>query len=261
MSGNGWGSLAGKVVCIAGASRGIGRAVAEDMAQHSAKLLLLARSEHLEQTAQSLRATTDVLATTADIGRLEDVQPAVESALNRWGRIDVLINCAAILGATGEIWNTDAPSWYDAVHVNLLGTYNMMRSVLPHMVAAKNGKVVNFAGGGAAYGYPNFSAYGCSKAAVVRLTETVAMECEPHNVQVNAVAPGAIETELLASLRAAGGEVRTVGSMDQAVRLVRFLASPASGTLTGRFIHARDSYTDWPQSLPRDHYTLRRIPA
>jgi len=231
------------------------------MARHSAKLLLLARSPQLQQTADELKAHTCVLAVQTDIASLDEVRSAVDQAVSRWGSIDVLVNCAAILGATGEIWKSDATAWVDAVRVNLMGTFHTMHAVLPHMIAMRRGKVINFAGGGAAYGYPMFSAYGCSKAAIVRLTETVSMECEPYNVQVNAVAPGAIETGLLASVRAAGGEVRTVGTMDQAVNLVRFLASPASGTLTGRFIHARDSYTEWPESLPRDHYTLRRIPA
>jgi NAD(P)-dependent dehydrogenase (short-subunit alcohol dehydrogenase family) len=255
------GVLSGKVVCIAGASRGIGRAVAEDMAHLSAKLLLLSRSDQLQPITDSLTPLTEVLAARTDIGRMEDVRQAIETAHNKWGRIDVLINCAAVLGSTGEIWKSDPDEWYDALRVNLIGSYHTMRAVLPHMIAARNGKIINFAGGGAAYGYPKFSAYGCSKAAIVRLTETVSLECEPYNVQVNAVAPGAIETDLLASVRAAGGEVRTVGTMDQAVRLVRFLASPESGTLTGRFIHARDSYSEWPESLPRDQYTLRRIPA
>jgi 3-oxoacyl-[acyl-carrier protein] reductase len=247
--------LSGKVVCVAGASRGIGKAVAEDMALHSAKLLLLARTEQDGLTG------ADVITTCADISDMAEVRQAVEKAYDRWGRIDVLVNCAAVLGATGEIWNSDPEEWYEAVRVNLIGSYNTMRAVLPQMISARSGKIINFAGGGAAYGYPKFSAYGCSKAAIVRLTETVSMESEPYNVQVNAVAPGAIETELLASVRAAGGEVRTVGTMDQAVRLVRFLASPESGTLTGRFIHARDSYTEWPETLPKDQYTLRRIPA
>jgi 3-oxoacyl-[acyl-carrier protein] reductase len=240
-NGNSNKEFAGKVVCIAGASRGIGKAVAEAFASEGAHMLLLARSMG------------------CDITRFEDVRSTIDDAVARWSRLDVLVNCADILGATGEIWTTDPESWAGAVHANLVGTYHTMRAALPHMTRARSGKIINFAGGGAAYGYPRFSAYGASKAAVVRLTETAAMECEPYNVQVNVIAPGAVETDLLRAVRAAGGEVKTVGTMEQAVELVLYLASEASGHLTGRFIHARDSYREFPPRMPADAYTLRRV--
>ena len=251
----------GQVVCITGASRGIGRAVAVAMAARGAKLLLLARSAQLAETAAVLPKSAEVLAVQGDVGQYGQVDAAISSAVARWGRIDTVINCGAVLGATGKFWETDPAQWADAIQVNLIGTYHTMRSAIPHMIKAGAGKIVNFAGGGAAYGYPNFSGYGSSKAAVVRLTETVAMETAAHNIQVNVIAPGAIETDMLREVRAAGGEVRSVGSMDQAIQLVVFLASPASNHLSGRFVHARDSYTEWPVDLPDGHYMLRRIPS
>ncbi len=247
------------VVCIAGASRGIGRAAAEAFASQGARLLLLARSRELLDVAKELSSRTEVLAVQCDISKFEPVHTAVEKAIQQWGRIDVLVNTAAILGSTGEIWTTDPEQWAAAVNVNLVGTYNTMRAVLPHMIEARSGKIVNFAGGGAAYAYPLFTGYGSSKAAVVRLTETVAMECAPFGIQVNAIAPGAVETEMLRAVRAAGGEVRTVGSMQQAVDLVLFLAAAGSDHVSGRFIHARDCYREFPAAMMADSYTLRRV--
>lgn len=251
--------FAGQIVCIAGASRGIGRALAEAFADAGASLLLLARSEEVRSFAKELERRCQVEAASCDISQYAPVEEAVGKAVKRWGKIDVLVNTAAVLGATGEIWKSDPAEWDAAVRVNLLGTYHTMRAVLPHMVSAKSGKIVNFAGGGAAYGYPLFSAYGASKAAVVRLTETVAMECAPFGIQVNVIAPGAIETSLLKSVRAAGGEVRTVGKMEQAVDVVLFLASNHSDHLSGRFIHAKDQYREFSPDLPADAYTLRRV--
>jgi 3-oxoacyl-[acyl-carrier protein] reductase len=219
----------------------------------------LARSKEVHVVAESLAGSTDVIALECDITNFAAVEAAVAAGMDRWGRIDSLVNCAAVLGATGEIWKTDPAEWQRALNVNLIGTYHTMRAVLPHMVSARSGRIVNFAGGGAAYGYPLFSGYAASKAGVVRLTETVATECAAYNVQVNVIAPGAIDTDLLRAVRSAGGEVRTLGRMEEAVALVVYLASGDSNHITGRFIHARDSYRDWPQVLPEELYTLRRV--
>lgn len=251
--------FSGYVVCVTGASRGIGKAVAEDFAAHGARLLLLARSGALLETAAQLQDKAEVLAIRCDVARFGLVRKAVEAAIARWARVDVLVNAAAVLGATGELWTTDPETWSAAIRVNLVGTYHTMRAVLPYMISARRGKIINFTGGGAAYGYPKFSAYAASKVAVVRLTETAALELAPYNVQVNVIAPGAIETDMLKGVRAAGGEIRTVGTMDQAVALVLFLASSESDHISGRFIHAKDSYRKFKPDMPLDSYTLRRV--
>jgi 3-oxoacyl-[acyl-carrier protein] reductase len=239
-------SLEDRVVLVTGGSRGIGRAAAESLREHGAKLVVMARS-------------ADEDAVRGDVSNPADVQRAVDTALDRFGRVDVLVNAAAILGPTGPVWETDPTAWLETIQANLFGTYAAMRAVLPHMIRQNRGKIINFAGGGAAYGYPRFTAYAASKVAVVRLTETVAQECAEYNIQVNAVAPGAIETEMLKAVRAAGGEVRSVGTMDQPVALVLFLASDQSDHITGRFIHAKDTYREFAPDMPADHYTLRRV--
>jgi NAD(P)-dependent dehydrogenase (short-subunit alcohol dehydrogenase family) len=253
------GALAGKVAVVTGASRGIGRAVAEALAHSGARLLLIARSDSVKSTADELSAHAEVVGARCDVAKWSDVAAAVELAVKQWQRIDVLVNAAAVLGATGELWKTDPEDWNRAIDANLRGTYHTMRAVLPHMIRERSGSIVNFAGGGAAYGYPRFSAYAASKVAVVRLTETVALECEPYGIKANVIAPGAIETEMLQAVRAAGGEVRTVCGIDEPVQLVMFLASPASDHVSGRFIHARDDYRNWQAPLAQDIYTLRRV--
>ena len=248
-----------KVVCITGASRGIGRAAAKAFAEQGARLLLLARSEDVFKVAGELGTQTEVLARRCDVADAAEVGLAVEAAVERWGRVDILINAAAILGPAGDLWTTGPDQWFETVRVNLFGTYNTMRAVLPHMIRHNSGKIMNFAGGGAAYGYPRFTAYAASKVAVVRISETLAQECAGYNIQVNSIAPGAIDTEMLRAVRAAGGEVRSVGTMDQPVTMLLFLASTESDHITGRFIHAKDSYQEFLPDLPADTYTLRRV--
>jgi len=249
----------GAAVGVVGASRGIGRAVARAFAERGARLLLMARSEALDEAAREMTGAAETLAVRCDIADEAGVRGAIGQAEDRWGALDVLVNAAAVLGPTGETWQTDPLEWEQTIRANLVGPYFAIRAALPGMIARRRGKIVNFAGGGAAYGYPRFSAYGTAKAGLVRLTETLALECAPHNVQVNIVAPGAIETELLAAVRAAGGEVRTTGRMADAVAVVLYLASRAADGVSGRFLHARDAYRDFPPVLPQELYTLRRV--
>ncbi len=246
------------VVCLTGASRGIGEALAQSFAKAGSPVILLARSEAIFEVAEAVRPDAPVFAAACDVSKYGEVEKAIEEGVRQLGPVEVLVNAAAVLGSTGEIWQSDPAEWAAAIEANLLGTYNCMRVVLPAMIEARRGKIINFAGGGAAYGYPRFSAYASSKVAVVRLTETVAAEAAPYNVQVNVIAPGAIETEMLKAVRRAGGEVRSLGTMDQPVALVQFLASPESNHVSGRFIHAKDDYRSW-QSLDESAYTLRRV--
>jgi 3-oxoacyl-[acyl-carrier protein] reductase len=152
-----------------------------------------------------------------------------------------------------------------------------MQQVLPHMMARHQGKVVNLSGGGATSPRPNFSAYGASKAALVRLTETVAEEVRSYNIQVNAVAPGAINTrmlyEVLQAGEAAGGELEAAqrqeaeggASAEVAARLTAFLVSPASDKLSGKLISApHDGWQSWTNAeldrlSAKPWFTLRRM--
>jgi NAD(P)-dependent dehydrogenase (short-subunit alcohol dehydrogenase family) len=172
----------------------------------------------------------------------------------------------------------DTAEWLSAIHVNLLGTMLMCQAVLPGFRARAYGKIINFSGGGATSPRPRFSAYAASKAAVVRFTENLAQELDGTGIFVNAVAPGAVNTRMLAEVLAAGPE--KVGSSafsdaqkqqrqggtspDRAAELCCMLLSPEGDGITGRLISA--VWDNW-ESLPThkselngtDVYTLRRI--
>ena len=243
-----------KVICITGASGGIGGAIADFFLKKSASLILVSRS------TPRFTPAGNVLIFTGDISNRAFVKKFVAESIKKFKKIDVLVNAAAILGPIGPLYECDPGQWEETIRVNLVGTFLTMREIVPHMVCSKRGKVINFAGGGAAYSYPRFSAYGSSKAAVVRFTEIAADELAEHNVQVNVIAPGAVDTKMLAAVKKAGGEVRNEVPVELPVKLVAFLASSASDHLTGRFIHSREEYEKFGRDLEPDLYKLRRKP-
>lgn len=249
--------LENKVIVITGAGRGIGKAIAQSFAEDKSKLSLISQSENVYKTADSL--STETISFKGDVSDHSFCKQAMADTIKRFGQIDVLVNAAAIIGPTGEVHLTQPEDWSKTIQVNLIGTYNMTKEALNVMIPNKIGKIINFAGGGAAYAFPNFSAYACSKAAAVRFTETVAEEMRANNIQINIIAPGANDTDMLDQVRAAGGDVRTIVSIDKPIALVRFLASDKSGSITAKFIHVYDEYTNFHELNDESMYTLRRI--
>jgi NAD(P)-dependent dehydrogenase (short-subunit alcohol dehydrogenase family) len=246
-----------QVVCITGASGGIGAAIVEAFDKQGAELVLICHRSDAAVRAMKKRYPR-ALFFVGDIGNPSFVKRVVRAATARKKKIDVLVHTAAMLGPVDLIFKTDPRAWGKTIQTNLVGSYLLMHEILPGMVKRKSGKIILFAGGGAAYSYPRFSAYGASKAALVRLAETVADEVAPDDVQVNIIAPGAVQTKLLEQVKRAGGEVRTTVSVDQPVALVLFLASRESDHITGRFIHSKDDYRLF-KDLTTDAYKLRRM--
>jgi NAD(P)-dependent dehydrogenase (short-subunit alcohol dehydrogenase family) len=205
------------------------------------------------------------------------VARATARAMESSGAIDILVNAAGVQGPIGPLWENDFSGWLEIVRTHLLGTFLFCRAVLPSMIARRRGKIVNFSGGGAATPRPRFTAYASTKAAVVRLTETLAEEVKAHNIQVNAIAPGAVYTRLTEAVITAGDaagpeglaealHTRDTGGTppERAAELVAFLASPESGGLTGRLISAL--WDDWPAMVKQfpelaavGGYALRRL--
>jgi 3-oxoacyl-[acyl-carrier protein] reductase len=271
--------LDNQVALITGAGRGIGRAIAMAFARQGADLALVARTEsELEETAQMIRAAGHrVVAVTADVSHREYVERAVSQALETFDRVDVLVNNAGVQPPIGPLWQNDADEWMRAVAVNLFGPMLCIKAVLPGMMERKRGKIVNLSGGGATGPRPNFGAYAASKAALVRLTETLAMELAPYNIQINALAPGAINTRMLDQVLAAGelagaelaqAQRRTERggtSIERAAQLAVFLASADSDGLTGKLVAApHDDWQTWDAARiaalnESPWYTLRRI--
>jgi 3-oxoacyl-[acyl-carrier protein] reductase len=274
------GQLHNRVALITGAGRGIGRAIALAYAKEGAKLALAARTRRdLEQTAQhaqALGASTRVVP--ADVSDPPQVEDMVRQTVEQFATIDALVNSAGIAGPVGPLQDNDMTAWIQTIRVNLIGTYLCCRAVVPMMQQQNRGKIINLSGAGASNAWRHLSAYGASKVAVVRLTETLALELEGCNIQVNVLGPGSIHTRMWEDLRdraqaagdaqlsALGQRVTSGGgaSLERAAALAVFLARDASGTLSGRLISAvADDFPNLPTRIHRimasDAWTLRRV--
>ena len=271
--------LKNKVALITGAGRGIGKAIAEGFAKEGAGVVLIARTKsELEKTAERIQPfERRVLAIPADVSDSNSVDDFCKIVLQEFGRIDILVNNAGRQFPIGPLVQNDTKDWIETIMVNLVGTVLCCKAVLPGMIERRQGKIINLSGGGATAPRPNFSAYAASKAAVIRFTETIADEVRPFNIQVNAIAPGAINTKMLDEVFAAGDAAGEVAlsqakrqkqgggdSLDMVVNLAVFLASDESGTLTGKLISAQhDPWREWAGKAEELNatplYTLRRL--
>jgi NAD(P)-dependent dehydrogenase (short-subunit alcohol dehydrogenase family) len=271
--------LKNRITIITGGSGGIGSAIAMAFAREGASLVLASRTEsELAKTERELiNNQSQVEIYQADVSRENDVQGLVNFTLKRFGNIDVLVNCAGIQGPIGPITDIDAREWFEAIKINLYGTFLCIQAVLPIMMKNNSGKILNFSGGGAVSPRPRFSAYGTSKAGVVRLTETLAGEYKDYNISFHAIAPGAVNTKMLEQVLAAGeraGKVELSKALKQkreggvpppqVAELAVFLASAKSDGLSGRLISLPwDNWSQIPQHLPEimssDVFAMRRI--
>lgn len=277
-------NLAGRSAIITGANQGLGRAVAMSFVQAGASVLLTARNEELlQQTVAELRPLAvqpgqGVHGMRGDVSRPESCGAVVQQAMKLFSEITILVNNAGIYGPLGPVQEVDWDQWVETIEINLFGTVLMSRALIPHLRARNYGKIVNLSGGGATSPLPRFSAYAAAKAAVVRFTETLCEELRDARIDVNAVAPGALNTRLLDEVLAAGPDKvgkaffersltqREQGGvpLDKGAKLIVFLASAASDGISGRLLSA--VWDDWA-SLPSkraqlaasDMYTLRRI--
>jgi NAD(P)-dependent dehydrogenase (short-subunit alcohol dehydrogenase family) len=275
--------LAHRRALITGASQGFGLAVARAFIDEGAAVMLCARGAsrlHAAQEELSHRAGGKgrVLAMTADVSKPTDVQRLVEMTLEAFGGLEILVCNAGVYGPKGPLQDISWPEWSDAIAINLMGTVLPCKALLPHFTDRKYGKIVLLSGGGATRPLPYLSAYAASKAAVVRFGETLAEEARGSGIDVNAIAPGALNTRFLDEVLEAGPTKVGRAFYEQALRqksqggtplergasLCVFLASSASDGITGKLISA--VWDPW-ERLPEhrdglresDIYTLRRI--
>jgi NAD(P)-dependent dehydrogenase (short-subunit alcohol dehydrogenase family) len=263
---------------ITGASKGLGRSLAQEFWAKGAHLALVARpSAALDELGASLRSSG---AQTVELIPADLNDPAAPAAIfdhlrPKWDHLDALINNAAVLGPIGPSWQNDWAHWQQTVQVNLLAPVALCRLAIPWM--RRGGSIVNLSGGGATNPRPNFTAYATAKAGLVRFTETLALEVADLGIRVNAIAPGAMNTEMLEAVLRSGAqqagteygralEQKQAGGVppETAAALVWYLASPASEGITGRLISAVwDPWTHLAAHVEdlrgSDIYTLRRI--
>jgi NAD(P)-dependent dehydrogenase (short-subunit alcohol dehydrogenase family) len=243
-----------KSIVIAGASSGIGAALTRALAADGHKLFVCAR--RMDRLAKVVEGYSSVFYTGCDVAREAEVENFFRQVAERTHALDVLIHCAATLGPIGVFHEVNSDEWMAAVMTNLFGAYLVAKNAVPLMKAERRPRIIILSGGGAFDPMPRVSAYGVSKAAIVRLVETLAVELAPRNIAVNAVAPGFVATEIhqttIAAGRERGGEhyertARLVSewddSMDVPVDCVRYMISDAATRLTGKTISAR--YDPW----------------
>lgn len=270
--------LTDKIAVVTGGSRGIGKAVVQTLAAGGCKVTAVSRSApELEVLKEEIEKTGLVIdIETADVSDYDQVQRLMTGVIKKFGAVDILINAAGVYGPIGLFGDSDIKKWSQALQINLLGTANCAHAVLPIMMSKKAGKIINFSGGGAVNSFPHFSAYATSKAAVVRFTENLAAEYKDFNIQVNAIAPGAVNTKLLGEVLDAGPEKAGKDFYEKSVKqqqeggedpqlaadLILFIIS---SNLTGKLISAKwDNWKEWNKAeIERINnsaeYTLRRI--
>lgn len=275
--------LSGKNTIVTGGSQGLGRAIVEAFLREGASVLFCARSAADVQAALEAYkplaiGNAKVLGTTADVSKPAEVAALFTLADQQLGPLDVLVNNAGVYGPLGPTEDVPWDEWQQAIEINLFGVMHTCRQAIPRLRTRGGGKIVNISGGGATNPLPRISAYAASKAAVVRLSETLALELAADRIDVNAVAPGALNTRLVQQIIAAGPE--KVGAdffaknkkwseegatpPELGAGLCVWLASTESNGITGRLLSAQ--WDPWKDLAARrdelaksDIYCLRRI--
>lgn len=264
-------------VIVTGGSRGIGFAVAKAFTEDGARVLIVARQEaELEAAKRALGE--GALARTCDVSdqaSVASLQSVIEGEFG--GRVDVLVNAAGVYGPIGLLEDCDPSFWKKTFEVNVFGTAQMCRLVLPYMKRKGSGRIIHFSGGGEG-AFSRFTAYASSKGAILRFTESLAAEVRGDGITVNAIAPGGVNTALTDEALAAGPErageafyekmkaQKESGGVppEQAARLIVFLASDAAREITGKVLSAaHDDLTMLARHAgdiaTSDVYAVRRI--
>jgi NAD(P)-dependent dehydrogenase (short-subunit alcohol dehydrogenase family) len=250
--------LRGKNILVTGGSRGLGRVLVQELGREGANVFFCSKNKDQlvatrEEMGSFFKPPQKLAAHACDISQGNDVADLFETLSRGFPSLDAVINNAGVQGPIGLFDEVDWESWRSTIETNLLGTAMVCQKAIPLLKANGRGKIINLSGGGAVGSRPRFSAYAASKAALVRLTETLADELREFHIDVNAVAPGALNTRLLDEVLAAGAgnagpenHTRAIqqqseggDSMEEAARLCVYLASPESDGITGRLISAK----------------------
>ena len=237
--------MQGKVVVITGASRGIGAAAAIAFAHKGALVALLARSgAQIEDVAGKIGA--DAMAVQCDVADWASVQTAMAAVVNRFGRVDVLINNAGVIDPISFLADTDPTAWARAIATNLSGVFHGLRAALPIMRSQRSGTVINVSSGAATSPYEGWGAYCASKAGALMLTRSAHLEEASNGIRVLGLSPGTVATEMQIKIKASG--LNAVSQLDPAVhvppdwpaRALVWMCGPAADPWLGRDVSLRD---------------------
>lgn len=275
--------LEGRNAVITGANQGLGEAIAKAYVEAGANLFLCARDEEKLLTVQEqlgglCKSGQKVEVMRVDVSNRGDVEHLASRAVEVFPKIHILVNNAGVYGPKGRIEDVDWDEWVRAIEINLFGSILVARAFLPYFRRNKYGKIIQLSGGGATAPLPLISAYAASKAAIVRFAETLAEEVKEDGIDVNSIAPGALNTRLLDEVLEAGPEKVGKAFYERSLKqkneggaplergsdLSVFLASAASDGITGKLISAVwDPWEKFPEHMDEmkktDIYTLRRI--
>jgi 3-oxoacyl-[acyl-carrier protein] reductase len=244
--------FSGQVAIVTGGSRGIGRAAVRELGRRGARVLFCYR-ERADAAAETLalarESGAEVEAVRCDVAEQGAGAALVSGALERWGRLDVLVNCAGA-AAFGPIESLDAARWAATLAANLTGVYHTCRAALRPMMLRRYGRIVNLAALHATGGFPGQADYSAATGGVLGLTRALAREMAPWTITVNAVAPGFVETEMLAvtppEVRVWGEQImalRRAGRPEEVASAIVFLASPLASYITGHTLAVDGGWT------------------
>ncbi len=227
-------SIRDRVAIITGAGRGVGKATARRFAREGARVVLFSRTPGpLDETATDIaHEGGQVLSMAGDVSREEDVRALFQRAMDAYGRVDILVNCAGIVLVRPFV-DMDAETWDRVIAVNLRGTFLCCRQAFRVMMAQQSGVIINLSSLSGVRGvekFPGLSAYNVSKAGVAGLTEILAVEGKPFHIRVCAVSPGAVDTEML---RQAAPHLKAGMTPDDLAEILLFLADDSGRMLSG----------------------------
>jgi NAD(P)-dependent dehydrogenase (short-subunit alcohol dehydrogenase family) len=234
--------LDGKVAVVTGANRGIGAAIARELARVGASVVVAARGAGaLEQVAGELGGQG--LAVPTDVTRLEDLDRLVAAALDRFGGIDVLVNNAGVSPPAKQVYKVTPEEWQQTMDINVRAAWYLSKAVHPHLKQRGGGAIVNIASTSGLHHDIGLGVYSISKAAVIMLTTVCAKEWARDRIRVNALAPGVVRTELagpliqyLESHNEKPNLMNMIGEPEDIARLVRYLATEEARYVTGEVV-------------------------
>ena len=231
--------LLDKVVLVTGAGRGIGQAIAIAMAGEGAKVALTGRNvSRLEQVLGEIEGPGGQAAVwQMDVSLETEVEDTVGKILDRWGRIDILVNNAAIIHDGTPVWETPISHWDEEMGINLRGTFLCCHFVVPHMVERSQGIVINIGSSSGTIAEDNYGAYGATKWGVIGYTTSLAKSVRSHGVKVNGLNPGWVETDMTAGSHIPPDAGPEWTQPEDIARAALFLAAHAPADMTGQFIN------------------------
>ena len=237
--------VTGKTVLITGASRGIGEATARLFAREGANVVLTARSEAVIDEI-ALDIGENAMSIACDVSKYGDMRDAVEHAIGRFGRLDILIGNAGVIEPVAMLAESDPEAWGDAIDINLKGVYHGMRAAMPHMLKQGHGTIITISSGAAHNALEGWSHYCASKAGAAMMTKAAHVEGAAKGLRVMGLSPGTVATQMQREIKASG--VNPVSEMnwedhipaEWPARTLLWMCSAAADPFLGQELALRD---------------------